>query len=184
MSVRKIFLVLSITIVATLFSCMSAPVNNSYKANDSLISAAHFGTYADVEAALKSGTNIDQKNEYDVTPLMFAVNNKDLSIAKLLIEKGANVNAEANGSFTPLFYAVENNRDEIIEVIQLLVAKGADLEHKNYKGQTVLLYAAEMNSNTNVINALIEMGADIKAIDNKGNGYEYYLALPNKGKIY
>jgi ankyrin repeat protein len=172
--------------VVLLNSCLSFNLNGNSDNAESLLRIARFGTTSQAKKAIANGANINEKNQYGVTPLMLACGNKDTGIAKLLIEANADVDIQAVGGFTPLFYAVEINRDSIIEIINLLISYGAELEHRNYKGQTVLLYAAEMNDNEKIIQTLIDLGADGNAKDSQGNGFAYFTELNkgNKGIIY
>jgi ankyrin repeat protein len=168
------------------FDGNSGKSNSFFGDQNSLLAIARSGTADQARKAISNGADINEKNLYGVTPLIFACANKDTEIAKILIEAGADVNVEAAGGYTPLFYAVEINRDNIIEIINLLIISGANIEHKNYKGQTVLLYAAEMNDNEKIIQILIDLKADIDAKDNQGHDFAYFLELNkgNKGIIY
>ena len=47
-------------------------------------------------------------------------------------------------------------------VVQLLIKKGADVNARNYKGQTILMRAAEYSS-PQIVKILIEAGADVNA---------------------
>ena len=73
------------------------------------------GTFKEVQAAIKSGVNVNAKNEYGVTALMFAVErNEDREVVKVLINAGADVNAEDESNKTPLMYASQYCKNEKI----------------------------------------------------------------------
>ncbi|WP_165024397.1 ankyrin repeat domain-containing protein [Dysgonomonas sp. ZJ279] len=65
--------------------------------------------------------NIVDKNMY--TPLMYAVKNKNLELAKYIIFKGAEINCLKNG-YNALIIAAENKD---LKMLELLYTNGADL---------------------------------------------------------
>lgn len=70
-----------------------------------------------------SGTEIDSKDIFGVTPLVRAVENCDQRIVKLLIETGADVNARDYFGDTVLILSVTRHHDSIAD---LLIEAGAD----------------------------------------------------------
>jgi ankyrin repeat protein len=152
---KIVFGLFCIITLVSLNSCLSFNFDSNSDKSESLLEIAHFGTASQAKMAIANGANVNERNQFGVTPLMFVCGNKDTGIAKALIEANADVNIQAAGSFTPLFYAVKINRDGIIEIINLLVNYGAELGHRNYKGQTVLLYAGEMNDNEKLYKHLL-----------------------------
>ncbi|MYC77091.1 hypothetical protein F4X10_15105 [Candidatus Poribacteria bacterium] len=148
------------------------------------------GNPAIVDLLISRGATIKPHSERF---LDYAVAYDRVEIAKLLLENGADpskaprildddsemsvllkahgvpskdINAE-NQSWPPLVYACRGDNGEHPDEIQQLLALGADINIQNYKGKTGLHYAAKAGF-LNVINLLIENGADLDALDNDG----------------
>jgi ankyrin repeat protein len=88
----------------------------------------------------------------------------DTEIVALLLDHGANLKALSDG-MTPLHDAAEGGRDE---VVKLLLSKGAAVNARRYDGATPLMSAADREHKTTV-EILLAAGADINAVDDKGN---------------
>jgi len=96
------------------------------------------------------------KNDYhdghNKTALFYALNNPDLKVTELLLDKGANINAKDISGETVLMYAIDDkNRPQIIK---LLIAKGANINAKDIKGSPQM------------IKLLIDRGANVNAKNN------------------
>jgi ankyrin repeat protein len=91
-----------------------------------------------------------------VTPLMMAVEQKDIEIVKLILSQKVNVNAaDVNTGFTALMLAVTNDNTEIVKE---LLSKGADVNRKA-KNNVTALAIAQSNNNAEMINVLKNAGA-------------------------
>ena len=88
---------------------------------------------------LDAGASVNRADANDITPLLMAITNDHMALARLLIEHGADVNAADFWGRTPLFSAVEmRNRDytrgnehgidraAALEMITLLLDRGAN----------------------------------------------------------
>ena len=95
-------------------------------ANGRLWNVAAYGTATDVRAALKNGANVNARDEYDRTALMYAAwDNKKPSVAKALLAAGADVNARGGEPpWTVLMYAARYNTNP--DVLKALLDGGAD----------------------------------------------------------
>ena len=98
----------------------------------------------DIEAVkefLASGTDVNAKNKYGLTPLhRSAIMNGPTEVAELLISAGADTNAKDKHGRTPLHYSTAEGHKEINE---LLIAKGADVNAKEDDDQTPLDWAIQ-----------------------------------------
>lgn len=86
--------------VQALLAAGVSPSQTDGKGAAPLLMAASRGQHATVRALLAAGANADPRlaSYYDATPLMLAVNNRDLPMAKLLLEGGAKVDlVDSNG---------------------------------------------------------------------------------------
>ena len=90
-----------------------------------------------IKEALTSGADIEfiKDTTTKMTPLMSAIKNYKIDIAKYLIEAGAEVNAKDKKGNTPLHY-VKNK-----ELAEILIEAGANVNAKNKYGQTPLTMA-------------------------------------------
>jgi len=96
--------------------------------------------------------------------LRSAAGRGDTEIVALLLDHGANLKALSDG-MTPLHDAAEGGRDE---VVKLLLSKGAAVNARRYDGATPLMSAAD-REHKSTVEILLAAGADINAVDDKGN---------------
>lgn len=103
-------------------------------AEPDLFSAARDLSGSQLEAVLDRSPNLELRDAYGQTPLMYAAgSNTSDSVSKLLFA-GANPDALSEARWTPLMYAARNL--EHPEVITVLLAAGADPSLVNTDGQT------------------------------------------------
>lgn len=114
-----------------------------------------------LESDIKKAPDVDVRKD-GMTGLMAAAVRGDLRLVKLLIENGARVNAQAEGRV-------------LLENLQgLKLYRGSD----DQTGFTPLHYAvlgASAKKNTEVINFLLENGADVNARDGSNSTPMYYV---------
>jgi ankyrin repeat protein len=112
---------------------------------------------ADVDAVSNSRGNTPRLRSHD--PPMLA----------LLLERGANVNARNKEGSTKLHEIgnyMESSPGAALANVTLVVQAGIDLNAKN-KGETAL-FTAIHNDKRDLVNRLLQEGADPNAVDNKG----------------
>nr|MCS5666406.1 ankyrin repeat domain-containing protein [Dehalococcoidia bacterium] len=102
--------------------------------------AARTGNIEAVKQHIAAGTDVNAKDKYGESPLLFAATFGHKEIAELLIANGADVNTKIDKiGMTPLHIATGQGYKEIVE---LLIAKGADvnavIESGGLKGKTPL----------------------------------------------
>jgi len=90
-----------------------------------------------------------------ITPIRFAINNKNVDIVKALIGAKVNINNIENDHNSPLGGAVDN---ESLEIVKLLIISGADVNPKDGKS---FLEMAISKENLDIVKTLIDAGADI-----------------------
>ena len=139
----------------------------------SIHEAADEGNIEVVKQHLADGTDVNEKDDVQMTPLHYAYTKE---IAELLIENGADVNAKDDGGGTPLNDAAFSGHKEIVE---LLIAKGADVNAMRFDGTPLHLAIGHKE----IIEILIAKGADVNSkskafnqtpIDAANNGFINY----------
>eukprot|EP00210_Caulerpa_lentillifera_P002097 g2012.t1 len=98
-----------------------------------LLDAAKYGDLEAVEDFLAIGKDPNLVDEFDRTPLHFAVSIQHLEIIEVLISSNANLEAKDSKKNTPLHYAAGYGR---VEALRRLLAAGADGSVKNENGKT------------------------------------------------
>jgi ankyrin repeat protein len=132
--------------------------------NGNIITLCETGDLDKIQAALQNDSDAAEAYIYfGMTPLMCAArNNKDPKVITKLIKAGEDVNEQNDYGWTPLMFAAENNNNP--EIIRTLVKAGADVNARNSHNKTALLIAASgWNSNSDVIEALLDMKSDPNA---------------------
>ena len=135
-----------------------------------LMYAAAYGSIDAMKLLLDSGADVNAKNAFDVTPLMWCA--YDLAKVRLLIERGANVNVRSKQGRTPLMIAAAH--DGNFKTVKLLIEKGADVLTRDQRtvGQRAQKYESSALSeatdanDTASVRLLLEKGAPV----NKPNG--------------
>jgi ankyrin repeat protein len=118
------------------------------------------------------------KSQYrPYTPFQTAINNGNLDVTKVFLEKGADAKAADKDKDTPLHWAAINGH---LDVVKYLVEKGADVEAVNGDGRTPLHWAAE-EGYWDVVKYLAEIkGANPKAANKYGSTPLHWAARYGK----
>jgi hypothetical protein len=90
-----------------------------------------------------------------------------VDITRILFTKGANVNAQDEVGSTPLHIAVESSLSNV-DITRILLENGANVDARDEYGTTPLHVAIQLNA-TNVVELLLEMGADPTTISETGD---------------
>ena len=122
--------------------------------------AAGKGDLAEAERFLQKGADVNARDAYGRTPLMWALDNPE--IVRFLVENGADVNARDVNGETALMKAAFLCR---LEVVKYLAEKGADVNARSERGATPLMWAV---GDLEIVKFLTEKGADINAWDVAG----------------
>ena len=110
------------------------------------------------QEALANHSNVNYTDTVGNTSLIYAVNNNNLELTRLLLEHGALIDACNNMGFNSLMYAIQFGFDDIV---QLLLEHGADANAQTVKeGQTALLFAASEGFN-DIVALLLAHGAQV-----------------------
>jgi ankyrin repeat protein len=161
-----------------------------------LVFAAREGDLESAAALVEAGADVNQTTEYDWTPLLTAVNNRNYLLAKYLLEHGADPNLANKGGWTPLYLATDNRNIEggdypvpkpdmdHLALIQLLLEGGADANariRENTLTRTIFtmqwffedgataFVRASQSSDTALMRLLLKHGADPRIATENGD---------------
>ena len=146
------------------------------------MTALHWAAYQDdletTKALLVAGADANAANRYGVTPLSLACTNGNVAMVELLIKAGADPNAALPGGEAPLMTAARTGK---IAAVKALIANGANIHAKDDRqGQTALMWAAA-EGHTEVVELLIEFGADFRTPIE--SGFTPLLFAAREGRI-
>ena len=145
----------------------------------------------DVQTLLEAETDVNHASSAGHTPLHIAVAKNNISLVTLLLNHNADVNSVNCDQQTPLHVAVDKVEETIM---QKLLSKKADFTLKDLAGNTCLHLAVHIKDtkpgfikagasiidhwssvppsyqpcNRQTVQAIIEHGADVNAVNNKG----------------
>lgn len=102
-------------------------------------------TYKLIKTLVNSGVDINQVNDKDCTPLLFATFQKDTSLIKILCKLGANPNKTTQEGVSPLIYASQENS---YGVVKKLLENGANVNYKLPDGNNALFTAVRANNDS------------------------------------
>ena len=116
--------------------------------------------YADSQeiiSALRKGANIDARDIYGQSVLMWAsCHEKRLWLTELMLREGADVNLRDNDGQTALMYCAASCESPVM--LHTLVDAGADINAKDDDGVTALMISAK-HSAPGIITVLLDAGA-------------------------
>lgn len=137
----------------------------SYDIDFNLMVAANNGYDNEVLRLLNKGADVNAENWEGITPLMFAVQNNHLKVARILLLNNANPNLKPDYAPSALITAVNNG---FLQMSELLLQFLANPDITDNEGSTPLMYAAA-NGDVLMIDMLLYYLVDINKIDNFGN---------------
>ena len=132
-----------------------------------LIIAAISGDVSIATTLIKNGAEVDLKSDRGTTPLIFAVINNHLNMVKHLIKNNANVNDVDSIGFNALMTAAYKDYLDIVKYLLKNEKVVEDINHQSGKGNTALILAA-MKGNADIMQLLIDAGADVNVATNQG----------------
>src|SRR5262245_30326800 len=122
--------------------------------------AVHNNDVAAVDRLIKSGADVNAKNEYGSTPLLEAVGNNNTDLIERLLKAGADPNSPGPDGMTALMVVARGTN---VKAAKLLLDKGANVNAaEQQRKQTALMWAAAQNQ-PEMVKLLVTRGADVNA---------------------
>lgn len=132
---------------------------------EALCYAAKKGWFNGVQTLLAHNIDVNVTDNKEASPLLYAIKEKNITIAKLLIDHSADINSTVQSNdneinalkLNPLLVAVINND---AAMTQLLLEHGADVNIKSM-GNLTLLHLVSKEEHSDLITLLLDYGASI-----------------------
>ena len=143
-----------------------ADVNaRSSDGSTALLWMAHWDDVATADVLLRAGADANAANDFRTTPLSEACINGSAAFVRLLLKSGANPNTVIATGETPLMTCAKTGN---VDAVRILLEYGAAINASEpAQNQTALIWAAA-ERHPNVVSALIEAHADLKAHSKQG----------------
>ena len=137
--------------------------------------------YVDIaeKIILKDATTIDQVDNKNFTPLMFAVVRENEEMVQFLIDQNANLNYKNENGYTALAIAAKNSAVNIAKLI--ILKDGTTLDQVDNGNFTPLMIAVDFEREE-MVQFLIDQNANVKYQPNEGGDTALMLAV-GRGKV-
>ena len=129
-----------------------------------LMYAAAVGSSGAMKALIDKGADVNARNAFDSTALMWSVT--DIDKVRLLLDHGADVNAVSKQGHTALLLAAMT--DGSTPILRMLIAKGADVKAVDNLKMNGLLAAANAND-ADTVRLFLDAGLDPNSADIAGS---------------
>ncbi|MBI9075749.1 MAG: ankyrin repeat domain-containing protein [Desulfatibacillum sp.] len=145
----------------------------AYATAGNMETAIQNGDVKTINSLLDNGYAIDAGDESGNTPLLLACFAGQEEAAQLLIERGASVNIQPQShGLSPLLVASAGG---LQNTVNLLIVRGAQIQARGKRGQTAL-YLAVFSKNFQIIEKLLDAGADPNLKDDLNQAPLYFAA--------
>ena len=166
-------LVIALTAVCALGEAENFNPDEFRDANDNtlLILAAVNGNTQGVKDLLKAGADVNIRNKWGMSALMYAAEGDHAGTVDALLEGGADINARNNEGSTALMISAIHGCKY---AAYALLEAGADVKIKNNNGKRAVDYARENESlkDTRILKRLEELSGDNENNNDENNNDE------------
>ena len=148
---------------------------NNVNGRSALIISCYSRNYEIAKYLLNHGANVNIRDNYDNTPLMycgFVTGCAD--IAELLLQHGADVNIQNEDGATALMCSCV---ERFIDIVKLVLQYDADVNIRDNLGVTALMHSCRIeNADINIVKLLLKRNADID-VQNKAGETVLIIAI-------
>lgn len=130
-----------------------------------------------VKELLNHNAKFDPASEADHVPLNLACQHGSIEVAVLLLERGARLLPDAEGLYPQHLVARSSDSSELL---LLLKQHGADLNQRDKLYSWTPLFHAASEGRVQCLQTLLQSGADVNALDEKGLTAMYYATWEGK----
>jgi ankyrin repeat protein len=130
---------------------------------------------------IRCGASINSKNDYDDTPLIYAIENGNVECAKTLLLASAEINICNIWGTSPLAFAVRNR---MIDIVEYILKSGFNPNQKicgEIRTMPAIFYTTRLlapeDMNINIFDMLLKYGADPNIIDDETNQHILYKVI-------
>ena len=119
---------------------LKAGADPEYVKLTELMKVVAFGSLADVAAVVGRGPDLEERDRWERTAWLIAIQTGDIGKTNFLLEHGADIYACGRCAQPPLFYAIQNGH---AQMLQWLLEMGMDVEQTDEFGQSALITAVD-----------------------------------------
>ena len=151
-------------IAKVLRTALDADKPSKQVANRRLLAAAQRGDATAAALAIRAGANLETRDQRGRTPLLLAVTEDRLAVARLLVHLGASPDALDDQHDTPwLVTGVTGS----VDMLEVLLPAGPDLKIRNRFGGTSLIPASE-RGHVAYVRRVVRTDIEINRVNNLG----------------
>ena len=110
---------------------------------------------AEALALIDGGADVNERDETQSTPLMWATIKRNVEVVRKLLEKGADVNAKNIHGLTPLYFGIEYSH----VIFRIILERNPDVNASGVHGGSLLSYVI-FQGLTDWVEPLLNKGAD------------------------
>lgn len=135
--------------------------NRPYARGSQALHAASKNGHLNIAQALVlAGASITEPDHWGSRPLHWAAEGGNCPMIEFILDNGVEVDVRNAAGQTPLHIAARNGHGAAIRILAL---HGANVRNRDLKGHTSVHAAARYSNNVDVLEVLLEIGADIHA---------------------
>ena len=127
-----------------------------------VFTAAMIGDMAEIKRLVEAGHDVNQRDEWERTPLMWAAREGHTDCVKYLLQNGAQLDLTDHVGNTALHLAAEGGH---LEVLKRLVEAGQDVNQRDGWFKRTPLMRAAVEGHTDCVEYLIQNGAQLNLKD-------------------